>query len=212
LALRLQYSYCMRIPRVIGKNICYHVRSQCNNKEFRFETDDDFYLYENILEEYINKYGFHLNNYTLMHTHVHLIITIVNDFTIDRVMRSINQVFSLKYNRLKSRSGHLWLARYKSSVIDSDEYGLCCMRYLDRNTVRAGIVKDPEDWPWGGYNFYAHGKSNRLITPFPTYLGLDDAEIGRREKYRKFVEQVMPSEEARDKERIQSRWPKRQHR
>ena len=154
----------MRIPRVIGKNICYHVRSQCNNKEFRFETDDDFYLYENILEEYINKYGFHLNNYTLMHTHVHLIITIVNDFTIDRVMRSINQVFSLKYNRLKSRSGHLWLARY------------------------------------------------RLITPFPTYLGLDDAEIGRREKYRKFVEQVMPSEEARDKERIQSRWPKRQHR
>ncbi|OGQ44821.1 MAG: hypothetical protein A3H42_04165 [Deltaproteobacteria bacterium RIFCSPLOWO2_02_FULL_46_8] len=202
----------MRAPRIIGKDICYHIRCQCNNKEFRFETDDDFCLYETVLSEYIKKYGFHLNNYTLMHTHVHLIITIINEFTIDRVMRSINQIFAHKYNLRKGRSGHLWLARYKSSVIDSDEYFLCCNRYLDRNATRAGIVSIPKDWQWGGFHFYAYGRPNNLITPSSTYLGLDDAQIGRQEKYRKFVEDAIPSDEIRDKEWIHSRWPKRKHR
>lgn len=208
----MRIDFDMRPPRIIGRDICYHVRVQCNNKEFRFEHENDFNFYESILFHYVKKYGFKIYNYVLMHTHVHLIIEIMNDFTIDRVMRSINQVFSLRYNRQKNRSGHLWMQPYKSSVIDSEGYALCCMRYLDRNPVKAGIVQRATDWKWGGHNYYAYGKANPIISPMPSYLGLEDTDEKRREKYKAFVEQVMPSEEARDKEWITSRWPKGGHR
>ncbi len=198
----------MRPPRIIGQNICYHVRIQCNNKEFRFGNESDFQLYENILLRYSKKLGFQLYNYVLMHSHVHLIINIINDFTIDRVMRSINQVFSFQYNRQKKRTGHLWMAPYKSSIIDGEGYALCCMRYFDRNPVRAGIVDHPKNWRWGSYNHYAYGQPNPLIISNPSYIGLDDTDAKRQEKYRKFIEQIMPSEEAKDKEWILSKWPR----
>lgn len=198
----------MKPPRIIGRNICYHIRTQCNNKEFRFETDSDFQLYENVLFRYVKKHGFELYNYALMHTHVHLIINIVNDFTIDRVMRSINQVFAHRYNRYKQRTGHLWMNPYKSSIVDSDAYALCNLRYLDRNALRAGIVVHPKEWQWGGFNFYAYGKPHSFLTPCPSYLALGTNPSERQEKYRKFVEEVMPSEAAKDKEWIRSRWPK----
>lgn len=202
----------MRAPRIIGKNICYHIRVQCNNKEFRFERENDFFLYQSILFHYARKHDFKVYNYVLMHTHIHLIVEIINDFTIDRVMRSVNQVFSFRYNRQKGRSGHLWMQPYKSSIINSEAYALCCMRYLDRNPIRARIVQNPSDWKWGGYNFYACGKKNPIISPIPSYLGLDDTDEKRRDKYRAFVEQVMPIEETKDKEWITSRWPKERHR
>ena len=201
----------MRPPRIIGQDICYHVRVQCNNKEFRFGGQEDFNFYESILLHYSRKYGFKIYNYVLMHTHVHLIIDIVNNFTIDRVMRSVNQVFSFQYNRRKNRSGHLWMQPYKSSVINSEAYAFCCMRYLDRNPIRAGIVDHPADWRWGGYNYYAQGKANPIITPIPNYLELDTTAAKRQRKYQLFVEQVMPSEEVKDKEWIISRWPKASH-
>ena len=123
-------------------------------------------------------------------------------------MRSINQVFSIRYNRRKGRTGHVWLARYKSSIIDSDAYALCCMRYLDRNSFKAGIVSNPKEWKWSGYNYYAYGKDNKLISPIASYMGLSDTLEDRQLKYRRFVEEAMPSDDIRDYEWIDSRWPK----
>lgn len=208
LACLLQCIVCMRPPRLIGQDICYHVRVQCNNREFRFKTTDDFFLYESILHHYLKKYGSQLYNYVLMHNHVHLILNITNEFTVDRFMRSVSQVFSRRYNIRKERKGHLWMAPYKSSVIDGDGYAFCCMRYLDRNPVRAKIVVDPKDWRWGGYNFYAYGKTNPVITPIPSFLELGNGKAERHKKYRKFIEQVLPMDEVKDKEWMESKWPK----
>ncbi len=44
--------------------------------------------------------------------------------------------------------------------MDGDEYMLRCMRYIDLNMVRAGVVKHPSQWPWCGYDELA-GLRNR---------------------------------------------------
>lgn len=198
----------MRPYRIRGDGICYHVRVQCNNKEFRFKNQKDFRLYQEVLYQYVKKYGFQLHNYHLMHSHVHLILTTTNPFTIDRVMRSINQVFSIRYNLLRKRTGHVWLARYRSSIIDSDAYALCCMRYLDRNSLKAKLVSHPREWSWSGFHYYAYGTQNQLITPIATYLGLGNTPADRQLSYRRFVEEAMPSDDIRDREWIHSRWPR----
>lgn len=62
--------------------------------------------------------------------------------------------------------------RYKCVPVESDHYALTLMRYMNRNPIRAGMVKKAGEWKWSGYKFYAEGEANELLTHHPTYMSL----------------------------------------
>lgn len=190
------------IPRPLGPNLCYHVRVQCNNRAFRFEATSDFERYLDVLLTARKKLTFLLHDFTIMHTHVHLIITTPGPVLLDRTMQVINHHYAIDYHRRYHRMGHFWMHGYRCSVIDTDTYALTCMRYVGRNAPRAGFVKHPADWPWCGYSFYACGDTTYPLDPHPSYLGLADTPTKRQEIFRDFVETCLPSDEMRDKELI----------
>lgn len=192
------------IPRPLGENLCYHVRVQCNNKAFRFQGDDDFARYLELLDNTRNRLGFLLHHYTLMHTHVHLIITTPGPVLLNRIMQSINGDYARDYHKRYSRHGHFWINSYRCSLIDTDSYALTCMRYLDRNPIRAGITQLPEEWPWSGYSYYALGKSAFHLTAHPSYIGIASTDTARRALYCKFVRELFPTDEAREKKIIRT--------
>jgi hypothetical protein len=51
------------------------------------------------------------------------------------------------------------------TLIDSEWYLLTCMRYIELNPVRAGMVADPIECPWSSYRFNVLGK---LMTNYPS--------------------------------------------
>jgi len=53
-----------------------------------------------------------------------------------------------RYHRHYKESGHIWQGRYKSFPIQSDEHLLTVLRYVERNPVRAKLVRLAERWPW----------------------------------------------------------------
>ena len=99
-------------------------------------------------------------------------------------------------NRLEDRSGTLWDGRYRSSIVDTDEYLLCCLRYIELNPVRAGMVSDPEDYAWSSFPRRSGNLDNDcLLDPVP---GLD--ELGTKSNteavtYGKFVRGAIPERE-----------------
>ena len=56
-------------------------------------------------------------------------------------------------NKLEGQKGTLWESRYKSSPIEIDAYLLACCRYVELNTVRAGIVNNLEQYKWSSYRY-----------------------------------------------------------
>ncbi len=50
--------------------------------------------------------------------------------------------------------GHLFQGRYKSIIVDKDNYLLALSRYIHLNPVRASMVPRPEDYPWSSYCYY----------------------------------------------------------
>ena len=42
-------------------------------------------------------------------------------------------------------------------VVQQEAYFLNCLRYIELNPVRAGIVNDPGDYKWSGYRTHAIG-------------------------------------------------------
>lgn len=186
-----------RPPRVQESELHYHVICRCNNDAFHFKSDEDFAVYLAVVKTIQEKHGFKLFNYKLMHSHVHLFLQPSEKFPLERTLHWINSTYAHNSNLREKRKGHFWLERYKSIPVESDKYALDLMRYINRNAVRAGIVKRPEDWKWSGYRFYAFGEQNDLLQEHPTYLGLSTNPEIRKRAFREYVEQVLPYEDQR---------------
>ena len=87
-------------------------------------------------------------------------------------------------NRTYRRTGTLWDSRYKSSLIDADGYLLTCMRYIELNPVRAGMVDDPAHYRWTSYRSNALGQTNERLTAHPVFLALGREDSDRQTRYR----------------------------
>jgi len=184
-----------RPPRILGEGITYHVIGNCNNGEFLFKEAQDFALFLKLLRMSKEKFGFELNSYNLIQSHVHLILRTNSQAFLDVIMHWLCHGYAEIYNKIHKRKGHFWRDRYKAKIIDSDLYGLACLRYIHRNSLDAGIVSRVEDWPWSCYTFYVAGHENSLITPLPSYLGLAEEDHVRRKIYKKWVETPFLSKE-----------------
>jgi len=72
----------------------------------------------------------------------------------------------------------LWEGRYKSSYVDSEEYLLTCicMRYIELNPVRAGMVELPGEYQWSNYHANGYGKEDARMTRHSVYEALGDTD------------------------------------
>lgn len=83
--------------------------------------------------------------------------------------------------------GHFWQDRFKSLLIEKDLYLLGCAAYIELNPVKAGRVKDPLEYPYSSFSFYASGSASSVLTPDPLYETFGDMEAVRRANYGEFV-------------------------
>jgi putative transposase len=117
-----------------------------------------------------------------MTNHVHLLLTPSATGAIAAMMQDLGRYVRV-INALHGRTGSLWEARYRSSLVDSEAYLLTCHRYIELNPVRAGLVSDPAFYPWSSFSHYAANRPDRLIAEHPIYLGLGETPSERRAAY-----------------------------
>jgi putative transposase len=88
------------------------------------------------------------------------------------------------FNQRYRRTGTLWEGRYKSTVIDAEEYLFACSRYIELNLVRAGMVTHPRDYGWSSYRAHADGERDDLLTDHKLYRRLGADAASRQGAYR----------------------------
>ena len=87
-------------------------------------------------------------------------------------------------NHTYGRSGTLWEGRYKSSLIDAEDYLFICSRYIEFNPVRALMVDHPSEYVWSSYGTNVEGKPNSILKPHDQYLSLGTTDDERCSAYR----------------------------
>ncbi len=73
-------------------------------------------------------------------------------------MKALKQDFSTWFNQRHERKGHLWEERFKSVLVEDGHAARVVAAYIDLNPVRAGMVRMPEDYRWGGFGEAVAGK------------------------------------------------------
>lgn len=184
-----------RTARLVIPNHPHHIIHRGHNRQPVFVSDDDYRYYLDNLLEWKNKLKCSLYAYCLMTNHVHLIIDPGdNEANLAKLMKRVAGRQTRYLNKLEKRSGTLWEGRYKSSPISTDNYLMACCRYVELNPVRAGIVDSPENYRWSSFTEKT-GDGAKFIDFDSFYLGLDDNEKLRQEKYAKWVMSSIPEGE-----------------
>jgi putative transposase len=101
-------------------------------------------------------------------------------------MKSIGQLYAQYANKTYARTGYLWEGRFKSCLVQSEDYVLACYRYIELNPVRAGLVRRADEYPWSSYVSNAKGEASALLTPHDEYLSLGRTPSERQAVYRDF--------------------------
>ena len=90
---------------------------------------------------------------------------------------------------MHNRRGTLWGERFKSVIVQNGETLVHCLAYIDLNSVRAGIVKRPEDYRWSsiGYHAQTDNKDEFLSLNFGLveFGNMDNKE--RFRQYRRYL-------------------------
>src|SRR3972149_1775966 len=107
--------------RIEYQNAVHHVTSRGNtrNKIFLGDQDRENFLF--VLDAVVKRHNWLCHAYCLMDNHYHLMIE-TPDANLSRGMRQLNGVYTQKYNWWHSKTGHLFQGRYKSILVDKENY------------------------------------------------------------------------------------------
>jgi REP element-mobilizing transposase RayT len=128
----------------------YHITSRGNEKKTIFRNNQDKKSYLELLALVVKRFHWLCHGYCLLGNHYHLLIETLES-NLSRGMKQLNGIYSQKFNNKYKRVGHLFQGRYKAILVEKESYLLELSRYIVLNPVRAGIVSQPEEWPWSNY-------------------------------------------------------------
>jgi putative transposase len=156
-----------------------------NNRQAVFFAEVDYQRYLSDLGEIATDTDCRIHAFVLMTNHVHLLVTPTVADGISKLMQGLGRRYVGYFNRTHQRTGTLWEGRHKASLVAEDHYLLACMRYIELNPVRAGMVKHPGDYRWSSYQHNAYGRFCGLrITGHDVYQGQATDDRGRQHNYR----------------------------
>jgi len=185
-----------RRRRIDLPGIPQHIVQRGNNRGVCFFSDEDRRAYLDRLAHHAGRLDVAVHAYVLMTNHVHLLATSRRHGGVSTLMQDHGRDYVRLVNAAYRRTGTLWEGRFHACLIDSERYLFACMRYIELNPVRAGMVCDPSEYCWSSYVANALGLSDSLVTAHETYRVLGASAQERSAAYRAlFASALDPDDE-----------------
>ena len=196
--------------RIQFENAYYHVTCRGNSGQEIFSDDADRSKFLDLLERSSDIYQTKILAYVLMSNHFHLLIKTPLS-NLQEFMRHFNISYTSYYNWKHNRRGHLYQGRYKSFLVDGDQYLQEVSRYIHLNPIRLRLKSRMtleegkrylRNYRWSSYGGFLSQGGRRgylRVEEVLGYFGGDTAK-GRR-KYEAFVMEGIGGEVADPLER-----------
>lgn len=118
-----------------------------------------------------------------MSNHFHPLLRPEPGVAIGCVMQSLLVSHTWRYHRRHRGCGHVWQGRFKSPPVQDDGHLWAVLRYIEANTLRAGIVADPADYRWSSYPARQAGRPEPLVVDPPGWSDLGDSPGARAQAW-----------------------------
>jgi len=157
-----------RIPRGLSDGLVYHVLNRGNGKQRVFHSDKDYEAFVSLMREAKERYSLKLLAYCLMPNHFHIVLMPAQSEDLSKWMQWLMTSHVRRYHRYHGTSGHVWQGRFFSSPLD-EAYLWAAMRYVERNPVRAKMVRKAENYRWSSAAAHCRVREDEVLTKKPIW-------------------------------------------
>jgi len=155
-----------RIARVVVPGVPHHITQRGVRRMETFFNDEDYEVYLSLMREWCQSSGVEVWAYCLMPNHIHLVAVPGSEESLARGIGEAHRRYT-RYINFKNRwKGYLWQGRFASFPMD-ENYLLAAVRYVELNPVRAGIVRNAEDYTWSSARAHLAGVDDALVKVQP---------------------------------------------
>ncbi|MBK6943071.1 MAG: transposase [Planctomycetes bacterium] len=152
-----------------------------------FSTVEDRRLYLRRVVWFANFYRIRVLAYVLMDNHIHFVLIVPSQTALSKFMQDLQSEHARRMNETYGRTGHLFGERFFSASVD-DDVALDVIRYVELNTVRAGMVARAEDFEFSSAR--AH-----VLNTWDPVVGEPWSPLTEIVDYRGWLAQLAPAEE-----------------
>ena len=160
-----------RPKRAAEGGLVYHVLNRANARMTIFEDGADYEAFEKVLEQAVERTEMRLLAYCVMPNHWHLVVWPRQSGELSRFVGWLTLTHTQRRHahRRSAGSGHVYQGRFKSFPVCEDDHFLTVCRYVERNALRANMVKRAEDWRWSSLHRWKNGTAEEksLLSPWP---------------------------------------------
>src|SRR5213596_2419872 len=155
--------------------IVFHALNRGNGRLTLFHKPPDYTAFEHLMIEAMARHPTRLLGYILMPNHWHFALWPRKDGEMTAFLRWLTMTHSqrLHAHRHTAGSGHVYQGRFKSFPCQRDDHLLTMLRYIERNALRAKLVRRAQDWRWCSLWRRTHGDAGSLLSAWPIAIPAD---------------------------------------
>lgn len=179
-----------RQPRLILPGQAHHIIQRGNNRQPIVVDDHDRERFIALLREAALTHKVAIHAYVVMDNHVHLLATPEDAVGLSRMMQSLGRRYVGWFNHRHRRSGTLWEGRFRAALIEGEQHLLACIRYIELNPLRAGMLlgHDASSYRWSSCAHHLGRVRDSLVTEHALFWGLANTPFEREFAYRELLE------------------------
>jgi putative transposase len=111
-----------------------------------------------------------VHDFVVMPNHVHVLMTVSGEMSIEKAMQLIKGGFSFRANKELGFRGEIWQRGFSDVRITDEVSFRQHQEYIDNNPVRAGLANSPEEY-LAGSAYLKKRKLARVETQFGGRIG-----------------------------------------
>jgi len=161
-----------RRPRFPEGGYVFHVLNRAVGRGIIFEKSGDYAAFEKILRQAWDRFGMRLLCYTLMPNHWHLVLWPERDGTLSPYMQwlTVTHVRRWHAHRHTEGTGPVYQGRFKAFPTEEGNHFLTVCRYVERNALRARLVRRAENWRWSSLWHRVYETAVPWLSPWPVSI------------------------------------------
>jgi len=188
-----------RQARDVAVGYIYHVLNRGNRKQTVFHKEKDYSVFLELIKIAKEKFPIKIFAYCLMPNHYHFALMPLQVDHLSKWIHWLTTVHARRYHYHYQTSGHIWQGRFKNIIVQDDHHLDTVLKYIERNPIRAGLVKSAWNWPWSSYRECQGEKLNDLLDEQPVKLQMgwkefvtSPIETTELDNLRKCIKQQFP--------------------
>ena len=168
----------------------YHVMNRGNRSEDIFHSAYDREKFFDYLATVNQRFSIKVHTYCLMTNHYHLLVETAEP-NLSSAIKWLNGSYATYTNTKRQKCGHLFQGRFKSILVEADEYLKHLSRYIHLNPVRAKLSALPSEYQWSSYAaFIGKAKPPQWLETRWLLSCFGKSQKESRRNYKQFVEGV----------------------